>query len=253
MPGPTVLPEPCTAPGAGWHGGMPRGVTESLSPWSWGQKQRFNSKTGANQKKTSASPPPVISKGRCSAPKRNTQPHPSQTFWAEIGRAVPPSLPRLGAVVTLAEVRADVNLLVAICRPAGAGVAVAEAAGAADGVVGLQVKPARLAPGHREETGVRGTGQAELQGTTAVSLCGTPVTAPCEPSPSGPEECSPASLPPSPRLERDSVRVPMPGHGAYLLHKCPSTLSLQVQCPVLGSQVPTLPAGSQMQGLDGVK
>lgn len=46
---------------------------------------------------------------------------------------------------------------------------------------------------------------------------------------------------------------PCQGHGAYLLHKCPSTLSLQVQCPVLGSQVPTLPAGSQVQGLDGVR
>lgn len=69
----------------------------------------------------------------------------------------------------MAEVGADVSLLVAFCRPAGAGVAVAEAAGAADGVVGLQVKPARLAPGHRGETGVRGTGQAEPQGITAVS------------------------------------------------------------------------------------
>lgn len=46
---------------------------------------------------------------------------------------------------------------------------------------------------------------------------------------------------------------PSRGHGAYLLHKCPSTLSLQVQCPVLGSQMPTLPAGSQAQGLDGAR
>lgn len=111
----------------------------------------------------------------------------------------------------MAEVGADVSLLVAIRRPAGAGVAVTEAAGAADGVVGLQIKPAWLAPGHREKTGVRCTGQAELQGTTAVSLCGTLVTAPCEPSSRGPEECGPTALPPSPRLERDSVRVPMPG------------------------------------------
>lgn len=37
------------------------------------------------------------------------------------------------------------------------------------------------------------------------------------------------------------------------MQRCPSTLSLQAQCPVLGSQVPTLPAGSQAQGLDGVR
>lgn len=49
------------------------------------------------------------------------------------------------------------------------------------------------------------------------------------------------AAPPSPARHR----------GPYLLHRCPSTLSLQVQCPVLGSQVPTLPAGSQAQGLDG--
>lgn len=63
----------------------------------------------------------------------------------------------------MAEVGEDVSLLVAVCRPAGAGVAVTEAAGAADGVVGLQVKPARLAPGHREERGVRGIGQGTTQ------------------------------------------------------------------------------------------
>lgn len=44
-----------------------------------------------------------------------------------------------------------------------------------------------------------------------------------------------------------------PSRSTYLLHKCPSTFSLQVQCPVLGSQVPTLPAGSQAQGLDGAR
>lgn len=49
------------------------------------------------------------------------------------------------------------------------------------------------------------------------------------------------------------VVVSSPSRSAYLLHKCPSTLSLQVQRPVLGSQVPTLPAGSQAQGLDGVR
>lgn len=43
--------------------------------------------------------------------------------------------------------------------------------------------------------------------------------------------------------------APSSSRSAYLLHRCPSTLSLQVQCPVLGSQVPTLPAGSQVQGL----
>lgn len=76
-------------------------------------------------------------------------------------------------VVTVAEVGADANLLVAIRRPAGAGVAVTEAAGAADGVMGLQVKPARLAPGHGEETGVCGTGQAGLPGSTAAPVWDT--------------------------------------------------------------------------------
>lgn len=73
----------------------------------------------------------------------------------------------------MAEVGADVGHLVAISRRAGGGVAVAEAAGATGGVVGLQVKPARLAPGHGEETGAGGTGQAEPQGTTAASQVGT--------------------------------------------------------------------------------
>ena len=49
------------------------------------------------------------------------------------------------------------------------------------------------------------------------------------------------------------ILSPSRGRGAYLLHRCPSTLSLQAQCPVLGSQVPTLPAGSQAQGLDGAR
>lgn len=71
-------------------------------------------------------------------------------------------------VGTLAEVGADVGHLVAICCRAGGGVAVAEAAGAASRVVGLQVKPAWLAPGHREETGAGGKGQAYPQGTTAA-------------------------------------------------------------------------------------
>lgn len=84
------------------------------------------------------------------------------------------------------------------------------------------------------------------------------MTALCEPGPRGPGECNPtrachqvlALL----KDWRGTVFLsPCQGHGAYLLHKCPSTLSLQVQCPVLGSQVPTLPAGSQVQGLDGVR
>lgn len=36
-----------------------------------------------------------------------------------------------------------------------------------------------------------------------------------------------------------------------MLHRCPSTFSLQVQRPELGSHVPKLPAGSQSQGLGG--
>lgn len=49
------------------------------------------------------------------------------------------------------------------------------------------------------------------------------------------------------------AEVSSPSRRAYLLHKCPSTLSLQVQCPVLGSQVPTLPMGLQAQGLQGAR
>jgi len=99
-----------------------------------------------------------------------------------------------------------VGHLVAICCHAGGGVAVAEAAGAAGGVVGLQVKPARLAPGHGEETGAHGVEPAEAWGTTAASPGGTPVVALSEPSPSGPEGCSPTASPASHGLCRERPR-----------------------------------------------
>lgn len=57
----------------------------------------------------------------------------------------------------------------------------------------------------------------------------------------------------TPAWKGATVPFPPRCHGADLLQRCPSTLSLQAQCPVLGSQVPTLPAGSQAQGLDGVR
>lgn len=69
----------------------------------------------------------------------------------------------------MAEVGADVGDLVAICCHAGGGAARAEAAGAAGRVVGMQVKPAQLAPRHGEETGAHGMGPAEPWGTTAAS------------------------------------------------------------------------------------
>lgn len=62
------------------------------------------------------------------------------------------------------------------------------------------------------------------------------------------EDTCPALIP---AWKGTALSSPARHHDHYLLHRCPSTLSLQVQCPVLGSQVPTLPAGSQAQGLDG--
>lgn len=175
MPGPAALPEPCTAPGAGRHGGMPRGASESPSPQSWGQKQRFNSKIGVSQRNHPQASPPVNPKGGCSAPEQGAQSQPSQTagvFWLELAQLCPPFHLGLGGCGTLVEVGADVGHLVAVCCHAGSGVAIAEAAGAAGRVVGLQVKPAWLAPGHGEETGAQGMGQAEPWGTTAASQGG---------------------------------------------------------------------------------
>lgn len=153
---------------------MPWGARESLSPQNWGQKQIFNSKIEASQRNHHQSSP----EGRSSAPKQDAQPQPSQTagvFWLELVQLCSLFHPGLG-VSTLAEVGADVGHLVAVCRCAGSGVAVAEAAGAASRVVGLQVEPAWLAPGHGEETGEHGMGQAEPWGTTVASQGDTGVS-----------------------------------------------------------------------------
>lgn len=161
------MPEPCPAPGASRDA---TGSHREPAPLSGGRSRGLRVKHGQARENPLHPSPRASSKAGCSAPKRDT---PSQIFLAEAGGAVPSVSPGGRGVVTVAEVGADANLLVAIRRPAGAGVAVTEAAGAADGVVGLQVKPARLAPGHGEETGVCGTGQAGLPGSTAAPVWDT--------------------------------------------------------------------------------